>query len=104
MHGFKLLMRIGLRLNSSESKTLKDLEIQREVDSLCLGTKTCKLRQRRGMTIQDVSILSGLSKSLLSQKENTYYRHPGKEFLFELLYISGLIKDFNNNRVKKGEL
>ena len=47
-----------------------DSEIQREVNSLCLGAKIRKLRQRRGMTLQEVSILSGLSKSLLSQIEN----------------------------------
>ena len=47
-----------------------DSEIQREVDALCLGAKIRKLRQRRGMTLQEVSILSGLSKSLLSQIEN----------------------------------
>ncbi len=57
-------------MNTSESKTLKDSEVQREVDSLCLGTKIRKLRQRRSMTLQEVSILSGLSKSLLSQIEN----------------------------------
>jgi transcriptional regulator with XRE-family HTH domain len=65
-----LLIQIGLELNTSESKTLKDSEVQREVDSLCLGTKIRKLRQRRSMTLQEVSILSGLSKSLLSQIEN----------------------------------
>lgn len=57
-------------MNTNESKTLKDTEIQREVDSLCLGTKIRKLRQRRNMTLQEVSILCGLSKSLLSQIEN----------------------------------
>lgn len=64
------MIQIGLELNTSESKTLKDSEVQREVDSLCLGTKILKLRQRRSMTLQEVSILSGLSKSLLSQIEN----------------------------------
>lgn len=64
------MKRIGPILNTSESKTLKDSEVQREVDSLCLGTKIRKLRQRRSMTLQEVSILSGLSKSLLSQIEN----------------------------------
>jgi transcriptional regulator with XRE-family HTH domain len=47
-----------------------DSEIQREVDALCLGARIRKLRQRRSMTLQEVSILSGLSKSLLSQIEN----------------------------------
>ncbi len=40
------------------------------MDALCLGAKIRKLRQRRGLTLQDVSDLSGLSKSLLSQIEN----------------------------------
>jgi transcriptional regulator with XRE-family HTH domain len=35
-----------------------------------LGAKIRRLRRRRGMTLQEVSILSGLSKSLLSQIEN----------------------------------
>ena len=40
------------------------------MDALCLGVKIRKLRQRRGLTLQEVSDLSGLSKSLLSQIEN----------------------------------
>ncbi len=47
-----------------------DTEIQREIDALCLGTKIRKLRHRRSLTLQDVSELTGLSKSLLSQIEN----------------------------------
>lgn len=57
-------------MNTSKPKTILDSEIQREVNSLCLGAKIRRLRQRRGMTLQEVSILSGLSKSLLSQIEN----------------------------------
>lgn len=38
-------------MNASESKTLKDSEVQREVDSLGLGTIIRKLRQRRSMTL-----------------------------------------------------
>ena len=53
-----------------KSKGLPDLEIQSGVDALCLGSKIRKLRQRRSLTLQDVSDLSGLSKSLLSQIEN----------------------------------
>lgn len=45
-------------------------EIQSEVDALCLGSKIRKLRLRRSMTLQEVSDLTGLSKSLLSQIEN----------------------------------
>ena len=52
------------------SKSVSETEIQRDVDALCLGAKIRKLRQRRGLTLQEVSDLSGLSKSLLSQIEN----------------------------------
>lgn len=45
-------------------------EVQREVNALCLGTKIRKLRQRRNLTLKDVSEVTGLSKSLLSQIEN----------------------------------
>lgn len=47
-----------------------EAEVQREVDALCLGAKIRKLRQRRNLTLREVSELSGLSKSLLSQIEN----------------------------------
>ena len=53
-----------------KSKALSEPEIQSEVDALCLGSKIRKLRQRRSLTLQDVSELSGLSKSLLSLIEN----------------------------------
>ncbi len=52
------------------SGTQLEKEIQREVDALYLGAKIRKLRQRRSLTLQDLSDLSGLSKSLLSQIEN----------------------------------
>ena len=47
-----------------------DVDVQREMDALCLGTKIRNLRQRRNLTLREVSELSGLSKSLLSQIEN----------------------------------
>ncbi len=53
-----------------KTEAQSDKEIQREVDSLQLGAKIRKLRHRRSLTLQDVSALSGLSKSLLSQIEN----------------------------------
>ncbi len=59
-----------MALNSIKLETQSDKEIQREVDALQLGAKIRKLRQRRSLTLQDVSALSGLSKSLLSQIEN----------------------------------
>jgi transcriptional regulator with XRE-family HTH domain len=45
-------------------------DVQKEVDALRIGTKIRNLRQRRNLTLQSVSDLSGLSKSLLSQIEN----------------------------------
>ncbi|MEJ2156981.1 MAG: cupin domain-containing protein [Desulfobacteraceae bacterium] len=53
-----------------QNSTISDTEIQRDVDALCLGSKIRKLRKMRGLTLQEVSDLSGLSKSLLSQIEN----------------------------------
>ncbi len=47
-----------------------DLDIQREVQDLRIGARVRKLRHRRSLTLQDVSNISGLSKSLLSQIEN----------------------------------
>ena len=52
------------------SHIVSDSDIRRDVDALCLGEKIRKLRKRRGMTLQGVSDISGLSKSLLSQIEN----------------------------------
>lgn len=52
------------------SHIVSDSDIRRDVDALCLGEKIRKLRKRRGMTLQEVSDISGLSKSLLSQIEN----------------------------------
>lgn len=57
-------------------ETQSDMEIQREVDALCLGAKIRKLRQRRSLTLQEVAALSGLSKSLLSQIENEVSAPP----------------------------
>lgn len=64
------LMNHGVALNMIRAKSDTDTEIQHEVDALCLGAKIRKLRQRRSMTLQEVSNISGLSKSLLSQIEN----------------------------------
>lgn len=51
-------------------ETTAEQEIQQEVDALRLGNKIRNLRQRRNLTLQNVSDLTGLSKSLLSQIEN----------------------------------
>lgn len=55
---------------NTEQDQKSDLEIQREVEALSLGAKIRKLRQRRSLTLQEVSNICGLSKSLLSQIEN----------------------------------
>ena len=47
-----------------------DAQIRRELEALGLGAKIRKLRRRRSQTLQDVSNICGLSKSLLSQIEN----------------------------------
>ena len=57
-------------MKTQRSKTVAETEIQRDVDALCLGTKIRSLRRKRGLTLREVSDLSGLSKSLLSQIEN----------------------------------
>ena len=61
---------IASALKTIRSKAQSDTEIQHEVEALCLGSKIRKLRQRRSLTLQNVSDLTGLSKSLLSQIEN----------------------------------
>ncbi len=61
---------MGITLKMQQNITISDREIQRDMDALCLGSKIRKLRKRRGLTLQEVSDLSGLSKSLLSQIEN----------------------------------
>lgn len=63
-------MNCDLNLTMVETKSQMEADVQREVDSLCLGAKIRKLRQRRNLTLREVSELSGLSKSLLSQIEN----------------------------------
>lgn len=57
-----------MKTNTSEMAAAR--EIQQEVDALRLGNKIRNLRQRRNLTLQHVSDLTGLSKSLLSQIEN----------------------------------
>ena len=55
---------------TSDQDQKTDLEIQREIEALSLGAKIRKLRRRRSLTLQEVSNICGLSKSLLSQIEN----------------------------------
>jgi transcriptional regulator with XRE-family HTH domain len=47
-----------------------DLNIQEEVRALNLGNQVRQLRQKRGLTLQNISDRTGLSKPLLSQIEN----------------------------------
>jgi len=51
-------------------------EIAGEVEALNLGNKIRQLRRKRALTLQNVSDLSGLSKSLLSQIENSFTAPP----------------------------
>lgn len=51
-------------------------EISGEVDALNLGNKIRQLRRKKALTLQNVSDLSGLSKSLLSQIENSFTAPP----------------------------
>lgn len=51
-------------------------EIAGEVETLNLGNKIRQLRRKRALTLQNVSDLSGLSKSLLSQIENSFTAPP----------------------------
>jgi transcriptional regulator with XRE-family HTH domain len=57
-------------LKAEDTVPTTDRNIQKEVGALRIGAKIRKLRHRRNFTLQSVSELSGLSKSLLSQIEN----------------------------------
>jgi transcriptional regulator with XRE-family HTH domain len=65
-----LTLKCDSHLKVTTLQNKNDIQIQREIDALCLGPKIRKLRHRRSLTLQEVSELSGLSKSLLSQIEN----------------------------------
>ena len=54
----------------------KDMDIQEEVKALDIGSQVRELRQRKGLTLQNVSDLTGLSKPLLSQIENNIAAPP----------------------------
>ena len=69
-----------------------DKDIQDEVAALSIGAKVRKLRLKRGMTLQEVSDLTGLSKPSLSQIENNTGAPP----------IATLIKISNALGVKIG--
>ena len=51
-------------------------EIAGEVEALNLGNKIRQLRRKKTLTLQNISDLSGLSKSLLSQIENSFTAPP----------------------------
>jgi transcriptional regulator with XRE-family HTH domain len=51
-------------------------EITGEVEALNLGHKIRQLRRKKNLTLQNISDLSGLSKSLLSQIENSFTAPP----------------------------
>ncbi len=53
-----------------------DMNIKDEVAALNIGSKVRQLRKQRGLTLQEVSDLTGLSKPLLSQIENNIAAPP----------------------------
>ncbi len=61
---------------SSRTRLNDDKEIAGEVEALNLGNKIRRLRRKKALTLQNVSDLSGLSKSLLSQIENSFTAPP----------------------------
>lgn len=63
-------------MKTADAHKTNNLDVQREVDALNLGSKIRKLRKRHSLTLQDVSDLTGLSKSLLSQVENEVIAPP----------------------------
>lgn len=71
---------------------IADRDIQDEVAALSIGSKVRQLRRKRGMTLQEVSDLTGISKPSLSQIENNTGAPP----------IATLIKISNALGVKIG--
>ena len=55
---------------------LSAIEVQEEVKALNLGNQIRQLRLGKGLTLQDLSNLTGLSKPLLSQLENNIAAPP----------------------------
>ena len=52
------------------------MNVKNEVAALNLGSQIRQLRKQRGLTLQDVSNMTGLSKPLLSQIENNIAAPP----------------------------
>ncbi len=52
------------------------MDVKDEVAALNLGSQIRQLRKQRGLTLQDVSNMTGLSKPLLSQIENNIAAPP----------------------------
>lgn len=62
--------------NAADTRHPAGKEIAGEVEALNLGNKIRQLRRKKTLTLQNVSDLSGLSKSLLSQIENSFTAPP----------------------------
>jgi transcriptional regulator with XRE-family HTH domain len=60
----------------TEPRPTAENDISGEVEALNLGNKIRQLRRKKALTLQNVSDLSGLSKSLLSQIENSFTAPP----------------------------
>jgi len=52
------------------------MDIHEEIRALNLGSQIRQLRLKKGLTLKDISLLSGLSKPLLSQIENNIAAPP----------------------------
>ena len=52
------------------------MDIHNEVKALNLGSRIRRLRLKKGLTLKDISLLTGLSKPLLSQIENNNASPP----------------------------
>ena len=62
--------------SDTQTPTPTENDIAGAVEALNLGNKIRQLRRKRTLTLQNVSDLSGLSKSLLSQIENSFTAPP----------------------------
>jgi len=60
----------------TDTQRLEEKGTAGEVEALNLGNKIRRLRRKKTLTLQNVSDLSGLSKSLLSQIENSFTAPP----------------------------
>ncbi len=63
-------------VNRNHNSKINDLDVQKEMAALNIGSQIRQLRKQRGMTLQEVSNVAGLSKPSLSQIENNMGAPP----------------------------